>query len=325
MNFSFFQPNWIDLLIIVFVVVYILEGYGRGFLSLVFELAAFFASFVISLKSYPYLAALLSQHLSLPSGLANAVSFLCLGLILEQVIVHLGILLQEKMPLAYRRHPANRYLGILPLFGNASIIVAFLLSLLLAFPIQPQVKKAITQSFLAKPLISQTQKVERLITSVFGEVITDTFNFVTINPTSSENIQLNFTQKVLEIDGSSETAMLMLVNKERRENGLKELVQNIKLRDLARVYAKDMFERGYFSHYNPEGESPFDRMDKNGINYMSAGENLAFAPGVAIAHQGLMDSPGHRANILSSDFGKVGIGVIDGGIYGKMFVQEFTN
>ena len=83
--------------------------------------------------------------------------------------------------------------------------------------------------------------------------------------------------------------------------------------------------QGYFSHYNPEGESPFDRMEKAEINYLAAGENLALAPTVTLSHQGLMNSPGHKANILSPDYGKIGIGVIDGGIYGKMFVQEFTD
>jgi uncharacterized protein YkwD len=86
-----------------------------------------------------------------------------------------------------------------------------------------------------------------------------------------------------------------------------------------------MLARGYFSHYTPEGLSPFDRMTQAGIAYTSAGENLAFSPNVQLAMQGLMQSPGHRANILSKDYGKVGIGVIDGGIYGEMFVQEFTN
>jgi len=44
-----------------------------------------------------------------------------------------------------------------------------------------------------------------------------------------------------------------------------------------------------------------------------------------LAMQGLMNSPGHRANILSPSFHKVGIGVLDAGIYGEMFVQEFTD
>jgi uncharacterized protein YkwD len=86
-----------------------------------------------------------------------------------------------------------------------------------------------------------------------------------------------------------------------------------------------MLQGGFFSHYDKEGRSPFDRMDDARIAYLSAGENLALAPNTDLAMQGLMNSPGHRANILSKNFGHVGIGVMDGGIYGKMFVQEFTN
>ncbi len=71
--------------------------------------------------------------------------------------------------------------------------------------------------------------------------------------------------------------------------------------------------------------SPADRLDKQSIPYLIMGENLAYAPTESIAHTGLMNSPGHRANILSPEFGQVGLGVIDAGIYGKMFVQEFTN
>jgi uncharacterized protein YkwD len=86
-----------------------------------------------------------------------------------------------------------------------------------------------------------------------------------------------------------------------------------------------MFTRGYFSHYTPGGVSPFDRMADAGVTYVYAGENLALAPSTDLAMQGLMNSPGHRANILNPNFNKIGIGVIDGGIYGKMYSQEFTN
>ena len=86
-----------------------------------------------------------------------------------------------------------------------------------------------------------------------------------------------------------------------------------------------MFARGYFSHYTPEGLSPFDRMAQTDVSYTYAGENLALAPNVTVAMQGLMQSPGHRANILFPNFGKLGVGVIDGGIYGQMYCQEFTD
>ena len=83
-----------------------------------------------------------------------------------------------------------------------------------------------------------------------------------------------------------------------------------------------MFANGYFSHYDQHNTSPFDRMKSVGISYTSAGENLALAPNVNLAMQGLMNSPGHRANILSTSFHKVGIGVVDGGIRGGGAVDD---
>ena len=58
---------------------------------------------------------------------------------------------------------------------------------------------------------------------------------------------------------------------------------------------------------------------------LSAGENIAYAPTTALANDGLINSPEHRDNILSKDFNKIGVGVIDAGTYGKMFTQDFTN
>ena len=160
---------------------------------------------------------------------------------------------------------------------------------------------------------------------VFGEAVNDTLTFFTVNPQSDESVNLNFTQTEFVVSPENEEVMLSLVNKERAAQGLQPVVADAALREVARDHGRDMFRRGYFSHYNPEQESPFDRMEKAGITYMAAGENLALAPSVQLAHQGLMNSPGHRANILSPDFGKLGVGAIDGGIYGVMFVQEFTN
>jgi uncharacterized protein YkwD len=62
-----------------------------------------------------------------------------------------------------------------------------------------------------------------------------------------------------------------------------------------------------------------------GIQFVVAGENLAYAPNVDIAQRGLMNSPGHRANILRPEFGHVGIGVIRSAAEGSMFTQDFTN
>lgn len=77
----------------------------------------------------------------------------------------------------------------------------------------------------------------------------------------------------------------------------------------ARKHSEDMAEKEYFSHTNKEGESPFDRMSDDGIDFFVAGENLAYGQYSSIfAHEGLMNSLGHRENIVKPDFGYLGVG-----------------
>ena len=97
------------------------------------------------------------------------------------------------------------------------------------------------------------------------------------------------------------------------------------LRRVARLHSEDMFRRGYFPHYTPEGLSPFDRIRKFKVPFRAAGENLAVAPSLQVAHEGLMNSPGHRANILRPQFGRVGIGIMTGGFHQIMITQNFRN
>lgn len=120
-----------------------------------------------------------------------------------------------------------------------------------------------------------------------------------------------------------EKLMLDLVNKERVKAGLKPLEVDMRLVDISRKKSKDMIEKNYFGHISPTYGSPFDALKNAGISYRYAGENIAGAPTVEKAHEALMNSPGHRANILNPNFNKVGIGIVDGGPYGKMFTQTF--
>lgn len=122
---------------------------------------------------------------------------------------------------------------------------------------------------------------------------------------------------------ADEQQMLDLVNAERVKAGLSPLKANLKLTSVARLKAKDMIDKNYFSHTSPTYGSPFDMMKQFGISYYTAGENLAGAPNTSTAHTNLMNSSGHRANILNSSFKEVGIGIVNGGPYGKMFVQMF--
>jgi uncharacterized protein YkwD len=86
-----------------------------------------------------------------------------------------------------------------------------------------------------------------------------------------------------------------------------------------------MLARGYFAHVTPEDRDPFDRIREGKVRFLTAGENLAFAQSLPVAHRGLMNSPGHRANILRPQFGRLGIGIMDGGRFGLMVTQNFRD
>ena len=101
-----------------------------------------------------------------------------------------------------------------------------------------------------------------------------------------------------------------LVNATRVQNGLNTLKSSDSLSNTARKHSKDMAEHQYFDHTNLKGESPFDRMKNDHHQFSAAAENLAYGQQSAIfAHQGLMNSAGHRKNILHENVTTLGVGV----------------
>jgi uncharacterized YkwD family protein len=120
-----------------------------------------------------------------------------------------------------------------------------------------------------------------------------------------------------------EAKMVNLVNRERQNQGIRPLSVNSTLVQLARQKSQDMIAHNYFGHTSPTYGSPFDMMSKAGVAYKTAGENIAGAATTESAHQSLMNSPGHRANILNPAFTQVGIGIASGSMYGLIFTQMF--
>jgi uncharacterized protein YkwD len=122
---------------------------------------------------------------------------------------------------------------------------------------------------------------------------------------------------------TDEQKAFALLNADRTANGLQPLKLNTGLSALGENYAKDMINRGFFAHNNPEGQTPFDRMHQAGINYTYAGENLAINTSVTAAQKAFMNSTGHRANILNKNYTEVGLGVQTNSKGSVYVVQEF--
>lgn len=123
--------------------------------------------------------------------------------------------------------------------------------------------------------------------------------------------------------------LLEAMNVARREAGLAALEWDGSLQTVAYARAENLVENGYFDHYAPDGESAFSELAARGIRYRLAGENLARnnyaeTKTVAAAFDGLMNSPGHRANILEERFSSVGVAAVrDGRMW--VYVTIFLN
>jgi uncharacterized protein YkwD len=318
--------NLVDLLIVVLIIVNLLVGYRRGFILGVLDLAGWVLSLLAGLRYYEPVARWIGPRVDVWSEMWDQpIAFILVALIVG-VIVHLiGYALLRRLPHDVHERPTNQALGLLPGLANGLITAAILSALLLAIPVSETISERTRESALVNRLAGYAQSLEAQLRPVFGEAIARSLNLLTVQPDSNERVSLPFTVTSTRPRPDLEQRMLDLVNEERIANGLQPLAPDPELTEVARRHSADMFERGYFAHDTPEGRTPFDRMREANVRFLVAGENLALAPTVSIAHTGLMNSPGHRANILRPQFGRLGIGIMDGGRRGLMVSQEFRN
>jgi len=143
-------------------------------------------------------------------------------------------------------------------------------------------------------------------------------------PASAEDA--SYRQASLRTDAVSRRAeqrILKLLNRERSARGLQPLVADEGLTRAARLHSRGMAVDRQLTH-QLRGEAKLThRLNQAGLFFNASGENVALASGAEEAHQALMHSPGHRANILRGSFNAVGIGVVrsEGRIY---VTQEFA-
>jgi uncharacterized protein YkwD len=110
----------------------------------------------------------------------------------------------------------------------------------------------------------------------------------------------------------AEERMLVLLNEARRAAGVAPVLPDPRLRELALSHTEDMVDHDFFAHFSPNTGTPDDRLQRSGILISIGGENIAQADTPESAHEGLMNSPAHRANMLRPVYTHVGIGAAIG-------------
>lgn len=317
--------NWIDWVLILIVLLSVIIGWQKGFILGVVDLISWVGSLLAGFFFYGYVANLIDRYVTSLGVWSAPVAFI-LTIILARILLSFVFSpILRNTRLSTHESSVNKTLGILPGAVNGFINATIISALFLIVPLWEGLSQAARESKIANRLAMNVEWVDDQLSPVFDEAVQRSINRLTVHPESKETVKLNFTVASPEVRNDLEAQMLQLVNTERVKQGLSPLTADPELTQVARAHSKDMFARGYFSHMNLEGKTPSDRIQAAKVHFITAGENLAYAHTLTIAHNGLMNSPGHRANILSKDYGRVGIGILDGGIYGLMVTQNFRN
>ncbi|MFC4617894.1 CAP domain-containing protein [Camelliibacillus cellulosilyticus] len=131
-----------------------------------------------------------------------------------------------------------------------------------------------------------------------------------IDKALEQNKQAIYTKPSQQLSAGFEYQLFDLTNASRVMHKMPVLKWDNRVSETARKHSLDMAKNQYFDHINLQGQSPFDRMKEDHITFITAGENIAYGQFSSIfAHEGLMNSLGHRKNILQKNYKYLGVGV----------------
>lgn len=320
--------NLLDVALGLIFVFSLVAGYRRGFLLGAYEITAAVSGLVIAIVGYAHVADVLMGVIPARAAIVNVLSFV----LIYGVFQFFALWIRERTVRCVARVTGvapgvrfvDRLLGLIPGAVQGLVVVGIVVLALGFFPTSSALGKSLEDSDVGLRVYREVTGSALDIASRAGfefpefyalQPRTDSAGFLLPFKVESSNLAANV---------DDEERMLDLINEERRALGLPPLIMDRSLVAVARAHSVDMFVNGYFAHESPTTGDPFDRLAAAGISYGIAGENLAFAPDVERAHSGLMDSPGHRANILELRYERVGIAAVEGGRHGTMYTQVFV-
>jgi uncharacterized protein YkwD len=301
-------------------------GFRAGFVATIYSLASWVLAVAAALAFAGPATSLVEAVSALPRPVAATVGFVVTIVVVEALFSVAGSLAIRPI-VALVRHsplsPGDRILGTVPATLRSFFIVAVAILAIEALPVASDMKATVETSRTGRFVTAEIAAFQPQIEAFTGQLGGSPLLVTRIGEDQTEHLDLPDGID-LAPDPVAERQLFDLVNEERAQRGLGALEWDNRLVPVARSHSEEMFRLKYFGHESPVSGSPFDRLKSAGITYSRAGENLAYAQSVSVAHRALMQSPGHRENILRPEFTRIGIGVVSAGAYGRMATQLFT-
>lgn len=306
--------NLLDIAIVLLIVTGVVMGVQRGFLRTSLDLIVLVTAAFAGARLYRPLSDLFESMFDADGGATVNAMSLVLGALFVLLILNLLIAWTVTPHLMSLRisqpiRLADSGFGIIPGIAYGILFGAMMTLSLGLVSIGDSVDQALADSALAKNLRTAATSATTGLARQTGMDLAD-FTYVVV-PEEETSYRVPPTgDSPLDAEEAMEAELFELVNSERLQRGLGALTYDSSLVPVARGHSEEMLELGYFSHVSPNTGTLGDRLSAGEVSYTSAGENLAYAPDVGIAHRGLMQSDGHRANILEPSFERIGIGIL---------------
>ncbi len=319
----------IDLAILVFLTLLLLRGWTRGFVREAMDLVGLVIGTILAFRLGPVFGAVITSMVDISDEMARFAS----GLIVF-LVVGIGTAFATRAIERTARLPS---LNLANKAGGAGLAAAwgvFLATLVLTvgvvLPMPEAVADSIDGSAVARTLTDPDGVAQEVFSGLAGDRLIETVlnlrdavgtRRIIVGPDEVVEIRASDAADLARDDVAS-IEIFELVNWARVSSGLDPLAWSDELASVGVGHAEEMYLNGYFAHDSPFTGDVADRVNDAEIRFLVAGENLALAATVGETHEGLMESPGHRANIEGDAYHSLGIGVIRGPL-GLMTVEVF--
>ena len=306
------------------------RGWMRGFVKESMDLVGLVVGIVAAFRLSPEMGKFLSGW----TGLADSPARLVGGIVVFLLVgvgASVGAHYLGKMMNRPGLKASNRLLGAGLALGWGWFLATLILSILVVLPLPERYVAPMEESVLTDALTNPELVTQKTFHAMAGDSVLESLLSLQrivgskqLILEDDETLEFRAIERS-QLSASDEVAaeIFDLLNKARIEGGLDPLAWSDGLAPVGEAHAFEMYEQGYFSHVSPITGSVGDRAQEAGLTYRLIGENLALAASPQMVHDGLMSSPGHRANILRPEFRRIGIGVVEGPL-GLMVVQVFS-
>jgi len=309
--------NFIDLIVVVVVAVFVILFWQRGFFATIKSTISFLVGIILATISLDFVLSLLAKFGWEENVFTPLVAFPFL------VVIFWGIFLTifVAVPIQWRGILSSIF--SIPISAIYALAVCAVVILVLPQLISLEAIDAVDASLFSKSLkkIPLYANYDEKFLSAIDEKLAKS---IIVPQQENETIMLNIAGSTGIIAKRYAAEVLELTNRARQNAGLLPLQEDKLLDAFALSYADQIWHTDRFSHIDADGKTPYERANELGLKYNYIGENLALAQTVESAQNGLMASKSHRDNIESPVFRKIGIAVFDlGG--SVLIVEEFAN